>query len=119
ARDSTPAKSAGFPDAGESLDYALNWPTVASLGEAHLRASKGGDGWQFDFSLDAKVPGFAVSDHYRSRANADMCSLELEKESTHGSRHTHEKTLFDYAAGSATRTTLVEGGGHTDIPINN
>jgi hypothetical protein len=112
-------KATGFPNTGESLNYSLNWPGGASLGEAHLRASKGDHGWQFDFSLDASVPGFAVSDHYHSRANADFCSLELEKESTHGQRHTHEKTIFDYKEGSATRTTLVEGGGHTDIDINN
>jgi hypothetical protein len=117
-KDSAPSKPTGFPNTGESLNYALTWPGGASLGEAHLRASKVDDGWRFDFALDASVPGFAVSDHYRSRANADFCSLELEKESTHGQRHTHEKTVFDYHEGSATRTTLVEGGGHTDISIS-
>ena len=119
AKESAPAKPTGFPNTGESLNYALNWPGGASLGEAHLRAGKSDDGWQFDFSLDASVPGFTVSDHYDSRANADLCSLELEKETTHGLRHTHEKTIFDYQAGSARRTTLVEGGGHTDIEIGN
>jgi hypothetical protein len=114
-----PAKATGFPNTGESLNYALTWPGGATLGEAHLRAGKSDNGWQFDFSLDASVPGFAISDHYRSRANADFCSLQLEKETTHGQRHTHEKTVFDYKEGSATRTTLVEGGGHTDIDINN
>lgn len=118
-KDATAPKPTGFPNTGESLNYSLNWPGGASLGEAHLRAAKSDDGWQFDFSVDASAPGFAVSDHYRSRANADMCSLELEKESTHGQRHAHEKTVFDYKAGSATRTTLREGGGHTDIDINN
>jgi len=117
-KDDTVPKAAGFPNTGESLNYSLNWPTGASLGEAHLRAAKTDHGWQFDFSLDASVPGFGVSDHYHSRANTEMCSLELEKESTHGARHTHERTIFDYKAGSATRTTLVEGGGHTDIDIN-
>lgn len=117
-KDAATAKPTGFPNTGESLNYSLNWPGGASLGEAHLRASKSGSGWQFDFSLDASVPGFAVSDHYHSRANADFCSLELEKETTHGKHHTREKTVFDYKAGSATRTTLVEGGGHTDIDIN-
>jgi hypothetical protein len=119
AKDATPPQPTGFPNTGESLNYSLNWPGGASLGEAHLRAAKSDDGWQFDFSLDASVPGFAVSDHYRSRANTGMCSMELEKQSTHGQRHTHEKTVFDYKAGSATRTTLREGGGHTDIDIGN
>jgi len=118
AKDTAPPKPASFLNGGESLNYALTWPGGASLGEAHLRASKSDAGWRFDFSLDASIPGFAVSDNYRSRANSDFCSLELEKESTHGSHHTHEKTVFDYKAGSATRTTLVEGGGHTDIDIN-
>ena len=118
-KETTLPKPTGFPNTGESLNYALNWPGGASLGEAHLQAAKTDGGWRFDFSLDASVPGFAVSDHYRSRANADFCSLELEKETTHGQRHAHEKTVFDYKAGSATRTTLVEGGGHTDIDIGN
>ena len=119
AKEAAPPKPAGFPNTGEYLNYTLHWPGGASLGEAHLSAAKSDDGWRFDFSLDASVPGFAVSDHYHSRANAGFCSLELEKETTHGQRHTHEKTVFDYKAGSATRTTLVEGGGHTDINISN
>jgi hypothetical protein len=118
AKDAAAPQATGFPNTGESLNYTLNWPTGASLGEAHLRAAKSDNGWQFDFSLDASVPGFAVSDHYHSRANADFCSLEFEKETTHGQRHTHEKTVFDYQAVSATRTTLTPGGGHTDIDIN-
>jgi len=113
----TPAKPTGFPNTGESLDYSLKWPGGATLGEAHLSASKSDKGWRFDFSLDASVPGYAVSDHYHSRANSDFCSLELEKQTTHGQKHTHEKTVFDYKEGTATRTTLVEGGGHTDIGI--
>jgi hypothetical protein len=118
AKESAAPKPTGFPNTGESLSYSLKWPTGASLGEAHLEAVKGSHAWQFDFSLNASVPGFAVSDHYHSRANADMCSLELEKQTTHGSHQTHEKTVFDYQQGTATRTTLVTGGGHTDISIN-
>jgi len=109
----------GFPYTSESLDYTLSWPTGLSLGEAHLRAAKSGDRWQFDFTLDAAVPGFNFSDHYRSLANADLCSLELNKNASHGQRIDKEKTVFDYHAGSATRTTLAQGGGHTDIDINN
>lgn len=117
-KDAAPASAPGFPNTGEVLNYSLKWPGGASLGEAHLNAAKSGDGWQFDFSLDASVPGFAVSDHYHSRANADFCSQELEKQTTHGARKTHEKTVFDYHEDKATRTTLVEGGGHTDINIS-
>ncbi len=115
----TQPQPTGFPYTSETLNYSVNWPSGLSLGEAHLRSAKSGDGWQFDFSLDAAVPGFSVSDHYRSLANTDLCSLELEKEVTHGKRTGHEKTVFDYRAGTATRTTLVEGGGHTDIDISN
>lgn len=119
AKDTAVPTPTGFPNTGESLNYSLKWPGGASLGEAHLGAAKSDAGWRFDFSLDAAVPGFAISDHYHSRANTDMCSLELEKQTTHGQRVTHEKTVFDYHEGSATRTTLVPGGGHTDISIGN
>lgn len=107
----------GFPYTSESLSYSVNWPTGLSLGEAHLRSTKEGDRWHFDFTLDAAVPGFAVSDHYRSVATSDLCSLELEKQYKHGNRTSHDKTIFDYKASTATRTTLVEGGGHTDVEI--
>ena len=113
------AQPTGFPYTSESLNYSVNWPSGLSLGEAHLRATKTGGGWQFEFTLDAAVPGFAVSDRYRSLANADLCSLDLEKRTTHGNRTAHERTVFDYQKSSATRTTLVEGGGHTDIDISN
>ncbi|MGA2131251.1 MAG: DUF3108 domain-containing protein [Bryobacteraceae bacterium] len=124
AKESQPAKNPTAPEApaflngGESLDYALHWPGGASLGEAHLRASKGEHSWQLDFSMSASVPGFTLSDHYHSRANDGFCSLELEKQTTHGQRKTHERTVFNYQEGSATRTTLVDGGGHTDISIS-
>jgi Protein of unknown function (DUF3108) len=108
----------GFPYTSESLDYSVNWPTGLNLGEAHLRASKGSDRWEFEFSLDAAVPGFAISDHDRSEANTDLCSLELEKQTTHGQHTAHERTVFDYEHATATRTTLVEGGGHTDVSIS-
>jgi len=76
----TKAGPAEFLNGAESLTYSINWPGGATLGEAHLQAGKTGDGWQFDFSLNASVPGFAVSDHYRSRTNANFCALELEKQ---------------------------------------
>lgn len=117
AETKTAPQPAGFPSSGESLNYSIHWPGGASLGEAHLRSAKITEGWQFEFTLNASVPGFSVSDHYSSRANAGLCSLELEKQATHGKRTAHEKTVFDYQEGKATRTTLVEGGGHTDINI--
>ncbi len=107
-----------FLNGGEALTFAMKWPGGASLGEAHLLASKSAKGWQFDLSMNASIPGFTLTDHYHSRTRADFCSLELEKQTTHGARRTHERTVFDYDQGSATRTTLVEGGGHTDISID-
>ena len=109
----------GTPCTEIGADWAAQRIKGLSLGEAHLRASKSGDRWHFDFSLDAAVPGFTFADNYRSLANADLCSLEFDKDATHGKRVDKEKTVFDYHAGSATRTTLAEGGGHTDIDINN
>jgi hypothetical protein len=119
AGTATTPPQTGFPYTDESLDYTVNWPTGLSLGEAHLRAAKSRDRWEFEFSLDAAVPGFVFSDRYRSLANADLCSIEFDKDARHGKRAAKERTVFDYHAGSATRTSLTEGGGHTDIDINN
>ena len=104
-----------FPGADETLSYTVNWPSGLSLGEGRLSARQAGDKWEFDFSLDAAVPGFAVSDRYRSLATADFCSLEFDKDATHGRRKSKEKTTFDYRKGTARRATV--GGGKTEIPI--
>jgi Protein of unknown function (DUF3108) len=117
AGPATSQTPSALPFTSESLSYSVNWPSGLSLGEAHLRASKSDNEWQFEFSLDAAVPGFAVSDHYRSRANAELCSLELDKAVHHGKKSGKERTVFDYKTLQATRTTLTEGGGHTDMDI--
>jgi hypothetical protein len=113
-----PASAAGqngFPFTSESLTYTINWPSGLSLGEAHLDARKGPDGWEFELSMEAGVPGFSVRDRYRSSATGSLCSLELEKESVHGPRKAREKTVFEPDKRMAVRTTL--DGGSTEIPV--
>jgi hypothetical protein len=109
------AAPAGFPSAGESLNYTVNWPTGLSLGEAHLRADRTADGWRFEFGIDAAVPGFAISDHYNSGATSDFCSVEFQKEVQHGKKKTSEKTSVDSKHGIAERST--SGGGSSEISV--
>jgi hypothetical protein len=82
---------------------------------AHRRAAQEGSapGWNFEFTLDASIPGFAVNDRFRSTATADLCSTEFEKDSTHGKRKAHEKTTFEAEKGRASRETV--GGGKSEI----
>src|SRR5690242_10701057 len=66
----------GFPFQDETLRYSINWPSGLSLGEATFSARHASTGdWNFDATLSAGVPGFAISDHYQSAATADLCSL--------------------------------------------
>jgi hypothetical protein len=106
----------GFPNAEEVLTYNINWPSGLSLGEGSLRARKGAGGWEFELELSAAIPGFSVVDRYRSVSNAQLCSVEFEKDLTHGARKTREKTVFDYRAGKAIRTTTNGGTSETSIP---
>ena len=101
----------GFPWQGESLHYSINWQSGLSLGEADLTAHKTDQGWQFQADLNAGVPGFSISDHIRSTTTTGLCSEELERDFSHGSAKTREKTAFDQKAGSAERTTLFPDGG--------
>jgi len=104
-----------FPFKEENLTYAIRGPGGVSLGDAHLRARATPGGWEFDFWLDAGVPGYSLSDRYRAASSPRLCSLELQKDTTHGRRETHEKTTFDYTEATATRETT--GGGKTETPI--
>ena len=112
----------GFPFTNETLRYTVKWPTGLSLGEAHMSAAhnKGpngkGDEWDFQLSLDAAVPGFAVSDSYRSTASSDLCSMQFAKDFAHGSRKSGERIDFDVHAGVARRETA--GGGKSDVAIS-
>lgn len=108
--------------AEETLRYSINWPSGLSLGEATLESRAVSSGKdvpsrrEFRFTLDASIPGFAVSDRLRSFATDRFCSIEFEKRLKHGTRETAEKTTFDPESRVATRVTD-NGGGKTEIPV--
>ena len=103
----------------ETLTYSVNWPSGLGLGEGTMGAklAKGSTGepigWQFEFQIEAAVPGFSVIDHYRASATKELCSIEFEKVLAHGKRKGQEKTTF--GSGSASRTT--KGGGKSEIMV--
>lgn len=110
-----------FPEE-ETLHYNINWPSGLSLGECVMTAKLARAGeeqpprWTFELRMDAAVPGFQVQNHFRSSATVALCSLDFEKTATHGNRKAKEKTVFDVAAGVATRET--SGGGKSELPIS-
>jgi hypothetical protein len=106
-----------IPLSAESLRYSINWASGLSLGEATLRADKGKQRWDFEVTLDASIPGFALRDDYRSSATPDLCSLELDKTFAHGPRKGDETVTFDQQNHTATRETL-NGGGKADLSIS-
>jgi hypothetical protein len=114
---STPA---GFPWHNETLRYSVNWPSGLSLGEASMSAVHGDGGWKFDVSLDAGVPGFALKDKLHSATEGnDLCSLQLDRDLSHGAKKVREKTTFDQKNRSAVRTTVFpENGGKTDLDVS-
>lgn len=93
----------------ESLHYAINWPSGLSLGESQLAAHGG----QFQFTLDADVPGYPVHDQVSSTASPDFCSASLEKHYLHGHRKSDEKITFDAHRNTAERETV--NGGKSEI----
>jgi len=116
---SAAAQSTPFPN-GETVSYTANWPSGLALGEGQIIARQTPSGvWNFEFTLDASIPGFAVKDQFRSQATANLCSDVLEKRLQHGKRKAEEEIEFDRGEGKATRFTLPKGpkGGETTIPI--
>lgn len=105
----------GFPFHDETLNYTVNWPSGLGLGEAHLRATRtkaaasAEDRWHFDLGLDASVPGFGVSDRYRSVSTVELCSLEFERQLAHGRKKTDERVTIDRKRGVAKRVTAAGG----------
>jgi Protein of unknown function (DUF3108) len=103
----------------EQLRYSINWPSGLSLGEAQLGSSRDKAAadtparLHLEFNLDAGVPGFSVSDRYRSDASPDFCSVEFQRTAAHGQKKTDEKTTFDQQAGTASRQTI--GGGKSEL----
>jgi hypothetical protein len=106
----------GLPFQDESLHYTVNWPSGLSLGEANLTAHRAAGGWDFELTLDAGVPGLRIADRFHSVTRPDLCSVQLNREISHGARKTSEKTVFDYDDGIAHRTSL-NGGGTSNVPI--
>ncbi len=106
------------PIGGEQLHYTINWPSGLSLGEADLTgsrsgvASTAGSKLVFSFQIDAAVPAFPVSDHYRAEASTEFCSATFNKHYRHGGRTANETTTFS-SDGSATRKT--ENGGEATL----
>jgi len=104
----------------ETLRYSVNWPSGLSLGEATLSASSardanGPDRMHFQFDLDAGVPGFAVSDRFRSAASGSFCSAEFQKTTSHGSKRVDDKETFDPNTGAVTRGS---GAGEAELSTN-
>jgi hypothetical protein len=101
----------GFPWTNESLKYNMSWQSGLSVGDANLTAHKGEDGWSFEATVNAGIPGFAVNDRIRSSATQSLCSTSLDRDFSHAGKKTREKTTFDQKAGSAERLTLLPDGG--------
>lgn len=103
----------------EQLHYSINWPSGLSLGEAQLHGSRtkaDSDAparLDLGFDIDAAVPGFEVSDRFRSAATENYCSLSFEKKIQQGKKRAEETTTFDQEGQTATRETT--GGGKTDL----
>jgi hypothetical protein len=104
----------------ETLRYSVNWSSGLSLGEATLSASSsrettGPGRMHFQFDLDASVPGFAVSDKFRSAASGSFCSEEFQKTTSQGSKRADDKETFDPSTGTVTRGS---GSGQSEISAN-
>jgi hypothetical protein len=117
ANSGTPVGASAFEN--EQLRYSINWPSGLSLGEAQLGSARqkteadAAPRLHLTFDLDAGVPGFPVSDRYRSEASNEYCSVEFQRTATHGPKKTDEKETFDQQAGTATRQT--KDGGKSEL----
>jgi hypothetical protein len=110
----------GFPFQNESLRYAIKWPSGVSMGEVTVGATKADGGWRFDLNFNAGVPGFTFNDTYRSTADAQLCSSELERTMVHGTKKVTEKTTFDQKRNMAERRTInPDGGGRSELQLPN
>jgi hypothetical protein len=103
----------------EVLPYAINWPSGLGLGEAAVTARKiktqeGEERWRLELKLDASVPGFAVSDTFRSETTAEFCSVRFERELKHGKRSSKERITFHPEKRTVERETV--GGGKSELP---
>ncbi len=108
----------GFPFTGETLRYAIKWPSGVPMGEATVSATGENGGWRFDMNFNAGLPGFPFNDSYRSAVTANLCSVALSRSITHGTKKVEEQTTFDQQRHTAERRTLLPaGGGRSDLDL--
>jgi hypothetical protein len=102
-----------FLVSAETLHYSVNWASGLSLGEAALTSTRvsadaeGGEvgGWKFSVTLDAAVPGFTIRDEYTSKTDLKLCTSEVKKKVTRGTRKTGETIEIDSQTNIVTRRT--------------
>ena len=109
----TPAAESPVPN--ETLHYSVNWPSGLSLGEATLSASSSPKNMHLEFDLDAGLPGFPVSDKFRSEASSGFCSAEFQKVTSQGAKKVDDEEKFDPNTGTVTRGT---GPGQSEMDAN-
>jgi len=111
------APTGSSPFQNERLRFNVNWPSGLSLGEAEMSAAppktETASPSNFAFNLDAGIPGFMVSDRYRSQASAEFCSEEFHRTTSHGQKKIDETTTFDSKTGKAIRKSA--GGGTSEL----
>lgn len=103
----------GFPFTDEDLSYTITSPGKASLGEAHLHARHSGASWNFEFVVDAGIPGYQVTSNYRAEAGSDFCTASFDRRTTQGARKTEENETVDH--GRVARVT--KDGGQSEIQV--
>jgi len=111
-----PETASKEPGKSETLHYNVNWPSGLSLGEGQLSASRQDDQWSFAISMEAAVPGFALTEAAKATATSDYCSVELEKKAKRGKRNVDETTMFDQKNLTAERKT--NKGGKSELKIH-
>lgn len=108
----------GFPFTNEGLKYTVNYSGGLNLGAAAFNATHSPAGWEFQASVDAKVPGFPIADTLHASASDELCSTQFTRDLTNGSKKTREKTTFDQKDGKGHRvTTAPADGGETTFTI--
>jgi hypothetical protein len=108
-----------LPLGAETLHYSLKWPSGLNLGQASLVSVTPGNGKprRLEATFTANIPGFILKDRYSASATEALCSLTLTKELEHGSKKIKETEMFDQAAGTVKRETVVAGGGSTTLSV--
>lgn len=101
----------------ETLRFNVNWPSGLSLGEGQITSSQTADGWSFSMKVEAAIPAFTIAEAANSKTGKDLCSIELRKQATRGSKKVDETTTFDASNLTATRKTG-NGGGKSEMRIN-